>query len=285
MDKCQLVYPRLSENQSTSPQPKSGSLSNVVTPKQAYDQVAARARRMLRLHDGLVNIRKRGIRSDWKADFCRLMRWPQNNAIHRVDSKEALIIIRAGAAIKSTDFDSESIDDLLRSAVAIGIGALDRYVHERIAKGIVSALRGTALTPAQEKLTISAPLALRMTDSLRKGVKNDMNVRPANQFRIAFQESLHRRTFQSSTEIDDAFRMIGIGVWGKLQSTYAVSSVEPIKKQLNEIARRRNLIVHEGDLVRHQRGGRPRINPITKGYVHDSLDFLDTLVMNLEAIS
>ena len=56
--------------------------------------------------------------------------------------------------------------------------------------------------------------------------------------------------------------MIGInGVWGLLQEMYEVADITPVKSQFDEIARRRNLIVHEGDLVRHERGGKPRLNP------------------------
>lgn len=239
---------------------------------------------MLRLHDGLVNVRRRGIRSDWKAEFCTVMHWPKAAKIFRIDSKEAIIILRHGAALSSNDFTSESIDDLLRFALVLGIGALDRYVHERISKGIVAALRAPDLSPAQKRLTIAAPLALRMNETLRRSAKIGKNIRPANQFRIAFQESLHRQTFQSPEELDEGFRMIGVnGVWGKLQTKYA--NVKAIKKQLNEVARRRNLIVHEGDLVRHQRGGRARVNEIARKYVHDSLDFLDQLVVNLEKVS
>lgn len=257
-----------------------------VRPKDAYNHAAARARRMLRLHDGLVNIRKRGIRSDWKLEFCRLMHWPQGSEIYRIDSKEALIILREGASLSDDDFSSESIDDLLRSGLVIGIGALDRYVHERISQKIVSALRAAKLSPAQEKLTVSASLALRMNAALRTGAKKGKNVRPANQFRIAFQDSLHCRTFQSPEDLDEGFRMIGVnGVWGILQTKHHVTNVGSVKKQLGDIARRRNLIVHEGDLVRHRRGGHVRVSEISKKYVHDSIDFLDALVASLEKVS
>ena len=41
-----------------------------MTPKEYYENVAARARYFLRLHDGLINLRQRGIRADWAAS-CR----------------------------------------------------------------------------------------------------------------------------------------------------------------------------------------------------------------------
>lgn len=181
---------------------------------------------MLRYHDGLVNTRQRGIRRDWKGAFCKLMHWPQASNIDRVDSKEAIIVLRGTASLSSADFSSDAVDDLLRSALAIGIGALDRYVHERISKGIVKALGASELSTGQQKLTVSATLALQMSRALRKAFRAGENVRPANQFRVAFQDGIHRRTFQSSSELDEGFRMIGInGVWGQLQDRYAVADI------------------------------------------------------------
>jgi len=44
-----------------------------MTPKSAYVHAADRARRLLLLHDGLVNLRRYRIRRDWKARFCVIM--------------------------------------------------------------------------------------------------------------------------------------------------------------------------------------------------------------------
>jgi hypothetical protein len=53
---------------------------------------------------------------------------------------------------------------------------------------------------------------------------------------------------------------------------------------VDAIVQRRHFIVHEGDLVRHERGGQTRVHPITRKYVDDSLAFLDTLVGHLEGL-
>jgi hypothetical protein len=257
-----------------------------VTAKQAYDQVAKRARLLLRLHDGLVNTRQRRIRVDWKSSFCRFMRWPQGAAIERVDSKDAVLVLRDGAAITGKDFSGSALDDLLRSSLTLGLSALDRYIHERIVKRVVTSLRSADLLPAQEKLTIPAILALRMTEALRTASQDGTQVRPANQLRIALQDSLHKRTFQRWGDIEAAFELIGVGgLAGKLQTAYHVGDITPIRAQLNKIVERRNFIVHEGDLVRHQRGGQTRVYPIARKYVAESLDFLDTFVGHLEAVN
>jgi hypothetical protein len=226
------------------------------------------------------------MRTDWKASFCTLMHWPKGAAIDRVDSKQALVVLRHGSTLKKDDFASEALDDLLRAALAMGISALDRYLHERVVKRVIVGLRAKQLKRAQEALTIPATLALKMTEALRKAAKAKQTVRPANQLRIALQESLHTRTFQSWREIEEAFELIGVsGLTGKLQTAYGNGDMGPIKKQLGLLVQRRNFIVHEGDLVRHERGGQVRVHAITRKYVEDSLDFLDTLVAHLETIS
>ena len=68
------------------------------------------------------------------------------------------------------------------------------------------------------------------------------------------EQELHKRPFQSWREIEYAFCLLGItNLTGRLQSAYRVSNMKPIKRQLNNIAARRNSIVHEGDLVKHER--------------------------------
>lgn len=257
-----------------------------MTPRQAYDQITKRARRLLRFHDGLVNTRARRMRRDWKSGFCHLMHWPQASEIDRIDSKDALIVLRDGSGLSATDFTSEAVDDLLRSSLAVAVSALDRYVHERVVKRVIASLRSRTLKSAQERLAIPATLALKMTEDLRRAAHAGHAIRPANQLRIALQEALHRRPFQNWREIEEAFEMIGIGgLTGRVQAAYGVGNISAIKGQLNNIVQRRHQIVHEGDLIRHQRGGQTRVHPITKKYVHDSLDCLDVFVGHLDTIN
>jgi hypothetical protein len=125
-----------------------------------------------------------------------------------------------------------------------------------------------------------------VTEALRRSAKAGQAVRPANQFRIALQESLHRRTFQNWREIEEAFDLMGIGgITGRLQEAYLVSNISPIRNKLDNIVNHRHRIVHEGDLVRHLRGGLCRVHPISSKYVEDALDFLDKLVGHLETIT
>ena len=139
-----------------------------MTPKEAYDHTTKRARRLLLLHDGLINTGQRRIRNDWKESFCRFMRWPVGSTIERVHSRDALVVLRPDVALGPDDFSSDALDDLLRSSLTFGVSGLDRYVHERIVKGIISALKKSSLNSKQEKFSIPAVMALRATDAIRK---------------------------------------------------------------------------------------------------------------------
>lgn len=254
-------------------------------PIDAYNDTAARARRFLKLHDGLINTRQRAIRADWKASFCKLMHWRQDAAIERVDSRDAVIVLRDGASLIPDDFSKDSLDDLLRASLTFGVSALDRYVHERVIKGFVAAYRSGNLTKQQKEFQIPATLAISIVEKTRFANRNGDVVRPANEIRKAVQEILHKKPFQSWREVEYAFQLIGVtNLTGRLQTAYAVGDLSPIKNQLNKIAERRNHIVHEGDLARHQRGGNVKAQQIERRDVELSLDFIDDMVGKLDAI-
>lgn len=257
-----------------------------MTPKEAYDDISGRAWRLYRLHHGMINTRSRRIRSDWRQSFCKLMRWRLSSQLERVDSRDAIVVLRDSAGLVPDDFSQDNMDDLLRSALALGVSALDRYVHERVVKNIIKALSSKGLCRRQQDLSIPAVVALEAATRIRRAAKDNKQARAANEIRNRIQEDLHIRPFQSWRQIEEAFELIGVkGLKGTLQSGYAVGSFEPIERQLNSIVDRRNKIVHEGDLLRHARGGTVRRKEISPKLVHESLEFLDGFVDILDQIS
>ena len=255
-------------------------------PIDAYKDTAERARIFLTYHDGLMNTRSRGIRKDWKSSFLKLMHWPATSAIERIDGKDAVIVLRDGASLTIDHFTQAWLDDHLRAALTFGVSALDRYVHERVVKGIIRAFKVGALTKQQEELSIPVTTAIQVSEEVASARKNGQQIRPANIVRKKVQELLHKRPFQSYREIEYAFNLLGIkDLSGQLQKLYGVGDMKAIKAQLGHIAMRRNQIVHEGDLVRHERGGQIQWHPITRKYVVDSLDFIDQFAAHLEKVA
>lgn len=257
-----------------------------MTPIDAYRHTSERAWRVYRLHDGLVDMRRRAMRSDWKKRFCSLMHWNQSDEISRVDSREAIIILRDGARLSRDDFSVDAIDDLLRSALVLGVSALDRYVHERVIRGIVKALRRPNLNRTQEDFSIPASLSLEIAQALQRAARKKQKLRPANEIRNKVQDILHKRPFQSWREIQSAFELLGVNdLAGQLQTLYTIGDFGPKKDYLNKIITRRNWIVHEGDLIRHRKGGKARCHEITPKFVREGLEFMDSLSEKLDLIS
>ena len=255
-------------------------------PIDAYKDTADRARLFLKYHDGLINMRARSIRKDWKSSFLKLMKWKKGTAIDRIDSKDAVIILRPGAGLQIQHFNQDWLSDHLRAALTFGVSALDRYVHERVVKGIIPALKNRPLLKQQEELSLPVSTAIEISELAVAAIKNGAKIRPSNIVRKKVQELLHKRPFQSYREIEYAFCLLGIrNLTGQLQAAYGVPDLKSVKVQLGNIAMRRNQIVHEGDILRHERGGQIDWHPITRKYVEDSLDFLDQFVTHLEAVT
>lgn len=254
-------------------------------PLDAYRDTARRARLFLEYHDGLMNTRARGIRRDWKGKFLSLMHWRANSAIERVDSVDAVIVLKERASLTPDHFTQDWLDDQLRAALTFGVSALDRYVHERVVKGIIPALKRRPLIKQQEEFSLPVSVAIQIAEEVVVARRNGKQIRPANIVRKKVQELLHKRPFQSFREIEYAFCLLGIkDLAAQLQRAYGIGDLKAIKTQLGKIAMRRNQIVHEGDLVRHERGGQLQWHSISRKYVLDSLDFLDQLVTHLEGV-
>lgn len=261
-----------------------------MTAKDAFDNIITRSERLLGLYDGMVNTRKRRIRKDWKSGFSKLMHWRQSISIERVDSRDAVVVLKESAQLTPQDFTHEGLDDLLRSALTFAVSALDRYVHERVVRKIVPALRTTKQNRDQKQLEIPAAVAIEIVDTVvRERRKNsNANIRPANIIRQRVQDLLHRKPFQSWKEVTYAFSLIGItGIDGAIQASLGLPNLRSFKTDLDHAIRKRNLVVHEGDLVRHARTGNAhaRKNPIQPAEVRQAIDRVKTFVTELERIN
>ena len=256
-------------------------------PIDAFQDTFDRAHRFLRFHDGLINTRHRGIRADWKDSFCDLMHWSKALEIERVDSRDAIIILRDSAAVLVDDFSADALEDQLRAAITFGVSALDRYVHERIVKGFVTAFRSSNLNKQQRDFVVPATLAMDIVERVHTAAKNNNGIRPANEIRNVVQQALHKRPFQSWSEIEYGFGLLGytnISKEIKEQTATTDQAMKDLKEKLGKIVARRNQIVHEGDLPRHQRGGQVYAQSITRAWVQESLTVIEGLVVKLDAI-
>ncbi len=236
-----------------------------MTPKTGFVAALERAKHLLRLYELVCDTRQRAVRADWAASFKRAMHWPANNQIVRVDGKDrqSILVFKEECGIDREHFAHEYLSELLRSALVAAVSALDRMLHDHVVKHCWKLLsRKEDEVPKKLKaLSLSALDARKALEQLRK----DPASRPGNIIKIAIQEKLHRDyTFQTPDSVLLASHMLGIkDFWGKVATKLPGNpSKEATIKQLREITKRRNQIVHEADLIRTNRRD-PSLRPIS----------------------
>lgn len=158
---------------------------------------------------------------------------------------------------------------LLRAAVVFAVSALDRYFHDKI-KYRVGRLRLSALPTQLVRLEVPLGDLEKWHRARRKG----------NVLRNWVTARLATRSLQSPPEIADALKLVGINFWSSIAGSSA--SAASTKRDLNELIRRRNQIVHEGDRQQSRRSGK-KLRPIGRKRVVGWIDFVENVVTKAEA--
>lgn len=202
------------------------------------------------------------------------MHWPANKEFERVDGAHAILILPAECGLDATAFKEEYLSELLRSSIVAIVSALDRYCHEVIAKSLVREFRSGNPHVGRLELSLNDIEAVLSKAEARK--------RPRNALRNALQTRLYRETFQSPTQIAEAMKLAGKkDIWNTCAQEMGISKDE-LTTRLNKLIARRNRIVHEGDLVRHQRAGAVRRHEIQTTEVAEEITWITQLVNALD---
>jgi hypothetical protein len=140
-------------------------------------------------------------------------------------------------------------DEILRAEWAARVSALDLYVHELVAQRMVAIFEGK-LPPSSGFSAFTLPV------ETMERVRTAASATDASAaFDLTVRDQLSRRTFQYPDDIASGVRLCsGVALWVEvavhLGSTPQTKDEDAkrIKKELTQIAARRNKIVHEGDL-------------------------------------
>ncbi len=224
-----------------------------VTSKEVFDYAHERSCHFLTLYDILHNSRVRGGRSDWMVKFKKFMHWPVSEEITRIDGndKNSMLILRSSLGINREHFAEEYTGELLRSAIVAAISALDKYMHDIVVEKCWKLLNGPEKDVPKELASLKVPV-LTAKKALDK-VRADTSARPGSQIKLQIQEMLHREfTFQNINSIEKGAKIIGAtNFWQEVAGRMPDSPTRvEVQAQLTKIARRRNKIVHEADIVR-----------------------------------
>jgi hypothetical protein len=211
------------------------------TAYETFKAAYKRAKYLYRLHEGLANHRKRAMRCDWAASFCRIMRWSQATAgeIDRVDSPDAIVVLRKGSRLSRVDFATDALPDLLRASIVMLVSAIDAYFHAKIIAHVVRlANKGAHMPKALGKETIS----------VKDFVKARQYKRKMTVVRNALNEKLGYQSLQSPEKVAKALAMIGVSDFWRSVAKCMGAKEKAVTEGLTNIVKRRNRIAHEGDL-------------------------------------
>ena len=197
---------------------------------------------------------------------------PHQAATDVMDRADALL------AHASTTTDPLVADDTRRAAIALGVAALDTYLHW--------ALADTPLERMPSALkAIDVPFG-DLVDLSEAVVKDRAKIRPKVRARGILERALLKLTFQSSRGVEEAMLMLG-----KRKAFFKISNeIQPsqgaqdVRDTLNRIVHRRNQIVHEGDLQRQSRPQQIKREPAVTATIQADLHWLRALIDAIDKV-
>ncbi|WP_446745118.1 HEPN domain-containing protein [Silvibacterium acidisoli] len=142
-------------------------------------------------------------------------------------------------------------DELLRAEWVSRVSAMDHFVHELIADGMVAIFEGRRpITPAYLKFQVEMETVQRIRSAANP-------TEATSTFDLHVREQLGRITYQAADDIANGVRLISsVELWNeialKLGATPAKKTefAKSLKRKHSLIIRRRNMIAHEGDIKR-----------------------------------
>lgn len=257
-----------------------------IEPLDLFNNAIKRADHFLDLYDLVHDSRQRAIRDDWRITFLKFMRWPKPEKIIRIDGKDknSMLIIRESVGLTRESFSNEYASELLRGAISASVSALDRYAHELVIKYFLKILNSPLEEQTKEFRSISLPInaVKRAIERLR----DNHAARPGNSIKAEVRKILHRDyTFQTPSAIQKAARIIGVDdFWKKMCTAYGNIGSQALQDELSAIAKRRNQIVHESDLILQERAREVKMRSITKQEALDAVRFIKAFVLAMDQV-
>lgn len=128
-------------------------------------------------------------------------------------------------------------DNILRAALTMLVSAIDTSIHELVINAVIFELKEEKSIFNLDNISIDISVS-RESDS-------DKRLRLIE---ACLRKKYSKESFQSSKKIESTLSKIGITkIWSRLASSLGLPA-EDIKIKLDLLVRRRNQIVHEGDL-------------------------------------
>ena len=174
----------------------------------------------------------------------------------------------------------ELSDDLVRNALVMGIAALDTYLHAAVMRKLTAWKPKSALG----RLDIRFDELCDLIEQATKEKAANPKTRQWEKVKGALHERLLKTSFQSSAQVGTAMKMCGVNNgWHKIEKQRGIKAAS-LKSRLDQVVRRRNVIVHESDQKRAKRPRVVRLLPVDPGRVKRDLTWLERLIEAIDDV-
>jgi hypothetical protein len=193
-------------------------------------------------------------------------------ALFRQNLAYARDLVATAVALTSQLTAVISVDDLLRSALVHGVSAFDHFVHEEVRVRMILTQQGLC-PPAKGYMRFRVSMSSVDLALTQGGV---------GWLEAEIREQHGYLAFQQPEKVADAFRLVtDVSLWQNV-AAHIQRRPDDVKRELKLIVDRRNKIAHEADTDPTP----PRSRyPINEQLVTRSLDFLDTVVSAIIAVT
>jgi hypothetical protein len=191
----------------------------------------------------------------------------------------------AAASLEHSLTGAMDLTDMYRAAFVQGVSALDTFIHAEVRVRMIDTFFGPdSGTPAFDRFRVSlASVSAALASQNQPAVR-------INWLDAEIREQHSYLSFQQPDKVADAVRLISdVKLWDELAlhlgqgPVSGDSGAKVLKRRLTLIVDRRNTIVHESDLDPTPPGD--QLYPMTRATADDALDFLQSLVHGIVAIT
>lgn len=162
-------------------------------------------------------------------------------------------------------------EDLLRSATALAVAAMDTYFTDRFCESVVSFIKKKGSTPGLIKVLKEAGFN---TEVALEMLTMD---RPYRRIRTLVEHHLSGLTTQRQHVIDELFSVYSVKDFSK--HTQGIANRQTLLQRVDDFVRRRHAIVHEGDHNSHS-----KLNKIDVTYVSKHISDIELFVTSAEEL-
>lgn len=176
--------------------------------------------------------------------------------------------------------------DILRAVVVFAVGAVDSYVHDKISENIMKVVKHCGEQNKCFPPNLIGLLKEQMP--IERAISLIFRKRPDEEIRKVVKKYLSERTYQNPEKIEEGLKLLGVkNPWNSIRQQLSLSSIEKAKEFISSYVKRRNQIVHEGDLFtskRHKHLPRPIGRKFVTRCVSDIAKYVASMdrVINLQ---